>query len=206
MTDHLRRVLLLTAMLAAAPAVALAQAMPRPDTAAASRALTQEVLGIFQTVCLASAVSGDAVPAAVARVLGATATAIPAGQLRSTDRVRETGGWMVAGQHGRYRLNTIEPGGQCGLLAEGVDHDAFLEGTAQIMAQAGTLMPGWTAAGAPQRQSGARPFGTLTFVGANFIGNTTPPRMLSITGSAASRTDGRPNTGVISSSLRDSSG
>lgn len=206
MTQSFRRVLLLTAMLAAAPAMALAQAMPRPDAAAASRALTLEVLGMFQTVCLASAASGEAVPAVVARVLGAAATPIPAGQLRATDQVRETGGWMVAGQHGRYRLNTIEPGSQCGLLAEGVDHDAFLDGTTQIIGQAGTLMPGWTAAGAPRRQSGARPFGTLTFIGANFIGNTTPPRMLAITGSAASRTDGRPNTGVISSSLRDPSG
>jgi hypothetical protein len=203
MTNRLKRALLLTAMLAAAPALALAQAMPRPDPVAASRALTQEVLDIFRTICLASAGNGEAVPATVARVLGASAVALPADRLRSNEQVRETGGWMVTGQQGRYRLNTIEPGSQCGLVAEGVDHDAYLEGTMQIIAQAGTRMPGWTPAGAPRRQSAARPFGTLTFVTANFVANTTPPRMLTVTGSAAARTDGRPNTGVITLSLRD---
>lgn len=206
MNDRMRRVLMTLALLAATSTAALAQAVPRPDAAAASRALTQEVLRIFETVCLSATLSGEAVPAVVDRVLGATAVAVPAGQLRATDQVRETGGWMVTGQFGRYRLNTIEPGGQCGILAEGVDHDAFLDGATQIMGRAGTLMPGWTPAGAPQRQSGARPFGTLTYVSANFIGNTTPPRMLTITGSAAARTDGRPNTGVISTALRDPSG
>ncbi|CAH0284330.1 hypothetical protein [Roseomonas sp. CECT 9278] len=202
MTHRTRRVLLLAAMLAAAPALALAQAMPRPDTAAVSRALTQEVLGIFQSVCLASAVSGEAVPAAVARVLGQAASGLPAGQLRGNDRVRETAGWLIDGQHGRYRLSTIEPGGQCGLTAEGVDHDAFLDGTAQIIARGTELMPGWTPPAAPHRSSGERPFGTLTYVAANFT-RATAPRVLSVTGSAASRTDGRPNTGVISSALHD---
>jgi hypothetical protein len=112
---------------------------------------------------------------------------------------------MIAGRFGRYRLNTIEPGGQCGLLAEGVDHDAFLAGATQIMGRGGEFMPGWTATGAPQRSSGARPFGTLTYVSASYVGTMTPPRMLTITGSAAARTDGRPNTGVISSALRDPS-
>lgn len=203
MTGHGRRAMLIAALVAAAPAAAQAQAMPRPDAAAASRALTQEVLGIFETVCLAAMVGGEAVPAVVVRVLGAAAAPLPAAQLRGTDQVRETGGWMVSGQFGRYRLNTIEPGEQCGLLAEGVDHDAFLAGTMRIMGRGGDLMPGWTATGTPQRQAGARPFGTLTYVSANYVGNTTPPRMLTITGSAAARTDGRPNTGVVSSALRD---
>lgn len=201
MTGHLRRALLIAA-LAAAPGPVFAQAMPRPDTAAASRALTQEVLGIFESVCLASTLSGQAVPETVARVLGANASALPANQLRATDQVRETGGWMVTGQHGRFRLNTIEPGGQCGILAEGVDHDAFLDGTARIIARGAELMPGWTPPAAPQRSSGARPFGTLTYLAANFT-RAAAPRVLSITGSAASRTDGRPNTGVISSALHD---
>ena len=206
MTDSFRRVLLISAMLATAPAMALAQAMPRPDIATASRALTLEVLGIFETVCLAATLSGESVPVVVDRVLGSRAAAVPAEQLRATDQLRETGGWLVAGQFGRYRLNTVEPASQCGLFAEGVDHDAFLDGTMRIVGTVGSLPSGWAAAGAPQRESGARPFGTLTYVRANFIGTTTPPRMLSITGSAASRTDGRPNTGVISSSLRDPSG
>jgi hypothetical protein len=206
MTDRFRRVLLLTAMLAAAPAMAMAQAMPRPDAAAASRALTQEVLGIFETVCLAATLSGEAVPVVVDRVLGRSAAAVPAGQLRSTDQLRETGGWIVTGQFGRFRLNTVEPPGQCGLFAEGVDHDAFLDGATRIVGIVGSPTSGWTAAGPPQRESGARPFGTLTYVRANFIGNSTPPRMLTVTGSAASRTDGRPNTGFITSALRDPSG
>jgi hypothetical protein len=206
MTDSFRRVLLLTAILAVAPAVALAQAMPRPDTAAASRALTQEVLGIFETVCLAATLSGESVPVVVDRVLGSRAAAVPAGQLLATGRLRETGGWIVNGQFGRYRLNTVELAGQCGLFAEGVDHDAFLDGTTRILGTVGSLASGWAAAGAPQRESGVRPFGTLTYLRANFIGNTTPPRMLTVTGSAASRTDGRPNTGFLTSALRDPSG
>jgi hypothetical protein len=199
MPGHLRRALLIAALMAA-PAHAMAQA--RPDPAAASRALTQEVLGIFETVCLAATLRGEAVPAAVARVLGAAAAPLPPNQLRGTDRIRETAGWTVAGQNGRYRLTTIEPGGQCGLTAEGVDHDAFLDGTARIIARGAELMPGWTAPAAPTRTSGDRPFGTLTYVAANFT-RATAPRVLSITGSAASRTDGRPNTGVISSALHD---
>jgi hypothetical protein len=64
-------------------------------------------------------------------------------------------------------------------------------------------MPGWAATGAPRRNSGARPFGTLTYVSGSFTRAAAPPRVLTITGSAAARTDGRPNTGVISIALRD---
>jgi hypothetical protein len=206
MTNPLRRAMLVMTMLAAAPAAAVAQAKPGTDAATPERALTQEVLGIFRSVCLASAVSGEAVPDVVARVLGASAAALPANRLRVNERVRETGVWIVTGRQGRYRLNTMEPRRQCGVVAEGVDHDAYLDGTAQIIEQAGTLMPGWTAAGAPRRQSGQRPFGTVTYVSGNVVANTTPPRMLTVTGSAAARTDGRPNTGVITTSHRDLAG
>lgn len=199
--------LLLVAMLAASPAMALAQALPAPPALAASRALTQEALRIFETICLPATLRGEAVPPIVARELGTAAAALPPDQLRGNEAVRETAGWLVSGLHGRYRLNTTEPGGQCGLLAEGVDHDAFLGGAGRIMGGAPETMPGWTVTGPAQRTSGARPFGTLTYLVANYTRADAPPpapmRVLAIVASAAERTDGRPNTGVISVSIRE---
>ncbi|BDG73717.1 hypothetical protein [Roseomonas fluvialis] len=201
-----RRLLMLCALLAA-PVAALAQAVPVPPPVAASRALTQEAMRIFEATCLPAALRGEAVPPIVARDFGTAAAAVPPDQLRGNDAVRETGAWLITGLHGRYRLNTIEPGGQCGLLAEGVDHDSFLGAAAQIMARAPEVMPGWTLDGTPQRTSGARPFGTLTYVSATFSRADAPPpapvRLLSITASAAERTDGRPNTGVVSVAIRE---
>jgi hypothetical protein len=202
----IRRLLMLCAMLAA-PAAALAQAMPVPPPVAAARALALEAMRVFETACLPAALRGEPVPEAVARGFGAAAAALPPDQLRGNDAVRETGAWLVTGLHGRYRLNTIEPGGQCGLLAEGVDHDTFLGAAAQIMARATEVMPGWAPQGPPGRSAGPRPFGTLTYVSATFSRADAPPpapvRLLSITASAAERTDGRPNTGVVSVAIRE---
>ena len=201
------RRLLLVAMLGAAPAAALAQAMPAPPAAAASRALAQEALRIFETICLPALLRGEAVAPIVARELGTAASVLPPDQLRGNEAVRETAGWLVTGLHGRYRLNTTEPGGQCGLLAAGVEHDAFLAGAARIMGSAPDTMPGWTVTGPAQRTSGARPFGTLTYLVASYTRADAPPpaptRVLAIVASAAERTDGRPNSGVISVSIRE---
>jgi hypothetical protein len=92
-------------------------------------------------------------------------------------------------------------------VGEGVDHDAFLAGAAGIMGRAATLMPGWLPRGAPERSGGPRPFGTLSYLGATFVRRDAPPpapqRVLSIVASAAQRTDGRPDTGVLSVSVRE---
>jgi hypothetical protein len=182
---------------------ALAQAVP----AHAARALTQEVVGIYERVCVTATLRGEAVPAAVARELGTAAAPVPADQLGGNQAVRETAAWLVSGLYGRYRLNTLEPGGQCGVVGEGVDHDAFLAAAGEIMARGPASMPGWLPQGAPQRSGGPRPFGTLTYVSASYARRDAPPpaplRVLAIVASAAERTDGRPNTGVISVSLRE---
>jgi hypothetical protein len=200
-----RRLMLFCAMLAA-PVAALAQAVPVPPPVAAARALTQEAMRIFEATCLPAALRSEPVAPLIAREFGTAAAPVPPDQLRGNDAVRETGAWLITGLRGRYRLNTIEPGGQCGLLAEGIDHDTFLGAAAQIMARATEAMPGWTAEGTPQRTSGARPFGTLTYVSGTFSRADAPPpapvRLLSITASAANRTDRRPNTGVVSVAIR----
>ncbi|WP_198369699.1 hypothetical protein [Roseomonas rosulenta] len=201
-----QRLLMLCAMLAA-PVAALAQAVPAPPPVAAARALTQEAMRIFEATCLPAVLRGEAVAPIIAREFGTAAAALPPDQLRGNEAVRETAGWLVSGMHGRYRLNTTDPGGQCGVLAEGVDHDAFLGGAARIMGSAPESMPGWTVAGPAQRTSGARPFGTLTYLVANYTRADAPPPaptlVLAIVASAADRTDGRPNTGVISISIRE---
>jgi hypothetical protein len=200
-----RRALMLSAMLAA-PMGALAQAVPVPPPVAASRALAQEAVRIFETTCLPAALRGEPVPPIVTRELGNAAAAVPPDQLLGNDALRETAAWLVTGMHGRYRLNTTIPDGRCGLLAEGVDHDSFLSAAAQIMAGARELMPGWTPAGAPQRSSSALPAATLTYLNGTFSRADAPPpapvRVLSVTATAAQRTDGRPNTGVISVAIR----
>ncbi len=211
MTTPTTRFALLAALLAVLPAApALAQAVPVPAPAAAARALTQEVVGIYERVCLAATLRGEAVPDAVARALGSAAAPVPADQLGGNQQVRETAAWLVSGLYGRYRLNTLEPGGQCGLVGEGVDHDAFLAAAAEIMARGPAFMPGWEPQGAPQRSGGPRPFGTLTYLAASYTRRDAPPpaplRVLAIVASAAERTDGRPNTGVISVSLREEAG
>ncbi len=201
-----RRLMMLCAMLAA-PMAALAQAVPVPPAVVASRALALEAMRIFETTCLPAALRGEAVAPIVARDFGTSAAPVPADQLRGNDALRETGAWLITGLHGRYRLNTTVPDGRCGLLAEGVDHDIFLGAAAQIMARAADTMPGWTPAGPPERTASQLPVGTLTYVSGSFSRADAPPpapmRLLSITATAAQRTDGRPNTGVVSVAIRE---
>jgi hypothetical protein len=83
-----------------------------------------------------------------------------------------------------------------------VDHDAFLDGAGRIMARGTELLPGATSIGTPQRSGGPRPFGTLSYLALSYSVAGPPARLATITASAAQRTDGRPNTGVISLSVR----
>ena len=102
----------------------------------------------------------------------------------------------------------LEPGAQCAVYTAGVDPAGFLEDTRRIMLQPDSL-PSWIRRGEPQESSSPRPFGTLTFLRAQYTrllplpdapptGGPVPLPSVSILASAAQRTDGQPHTAVIS--------
>jgi len=194
MPSHAQRALLIAVLIMAAPATGRPQAMPRSDEAAA-RAVTQEALGIFETVCLASALDGEAVPEVVSRVLAAAAARY------DLDPTRQSTEWLVTGQHANYRLTTFEPVGGCAVAATGIDHDAFLNGASQIMARTAKT-PGWTATGLPRRSTEMRSSRRVTYVEVSLL-RAASPRVLSIIGSASRNAAGLPNHGLISRGLNN---
>lgn len=129
---------------------------------------------------------------------------MPAERLRSTGAARETAGWRVRGSNAAFTVMMLEPGAQCAVYAEGVDPAAFLDGAEAAMLRADVL-PGWWRQGQPQHSASPRPFGMLSFRQARYLsdrpaGDKTRPvaRIAVVMASAVSRTDGRPDTAVIS--------
>lgn len=114
---------------------------------------------------------------------------------------------------GRHTVMMLEPGTQCAVYTEGVDPDAFLEAVQALMLRAEAMPVGCGRASrrVPHRRAG--PFGTLTYLRARYTSILPPagkpppigpdtaagrehPRL-----GAANRTDGRPNTAVITTDI-----
>lgn len=197
----------LAAALAVLPAAGVAQpgpAKPGVTEADPARSIGTEALALFVRICLGALGRGET-PLAVASRELAGERPVPQEQLRSNGPARETAGWRVQGRH---TVMLLEPGTQCAVYTEGVNPAAFLE-EARLLMQRPDAVPGWIRRGEPQNSSSPRPFGTLTFLRVRYARLLPPPDArpaegavplpaASIIASAAERTDGRPNTAVIS--------
>lgn len=174
-------------------------ATPRPEGSADAGG---EALALFERVCLAAMVRGEAADA-VARGELRDATPIPAEQLRRNANSREAAGWRVRGRHATYTVMIVEPGTQCAVYAQGVAPGAFLDAARQLLLRQDRL-PGWSPRGEPQTWTAQRPFGTLTFLSVSYVPAASKPGVparasgATVTVSAANRTDGRADTAVIS--------
>lgn len=199
--------ILLTAALLALPGPVRAQAGSGGAGAAAGRAVGPEALDLFERVCLGALARGEDRQAVAAREL-AGAAPVPQERLRSNLPVREIAGWRVQDRH---TVMLLEPGAQCAVYTAGVEPDAFLADARALMQRADAL-PGWVRQGEPQASDSPRPFGTLSFLRARFVrplplpdvrpgGGGVPLPAADILASAARRTDGQPNTAVISAAL-----
>ena len=202
------------ALLAASAGTALAQAGgAKPATRPAAgdaRAVGAEAIALFERVCVAALARRQPAETVAAAELAASSR-VPADQLRVRGTVRETAAWRVQGRFGRHSVVMLEPGNQCGLYTEGVDSDAFLDAMQALMLRA-EAMPGWMRRGEPSRSASQRPYGMLTYLRADYTSilpmENKPPQSgpvplpaVTILASAASRTDGRPNTAVITTSF-----
>ena len=195
------------ALLVAGASPVFAQAKPPTAGGSATRAMGAEALALFERVCIAALARREPAEAVAAAEL-AGSPRVPAERLRSNGPVRETAGWRVQGRH---TVMMLEPGTQCAVYTEGVDPDAFLEAVQALMLRA-EAMPGWVRQGQPSRSASPRPFGTLTYLRARYT-SILPPAgkppqsgpiplpVANILASAANRTDGRPNTAVITTDI-----
>lgn len=178
-----------------------------------TRSVGQEALALFERVCIDALVRR--IPAEQVAAAALTGSArVPAERLRTNGPVRETAGWQVQGRAGRHTVMMLEPGSQCAIYTEGVEPDGFLAAVQTLMLRA-DLLPGWTRQGEPTRSSSPRPFGTLTYLRARYVslppsGSMAPPSGVAalptatILASAANRTDGRPNTAVLTTDIEGS--
>ncbi len=174
----------------------------KPSTAPGSdpAAVGVEALALFERVCIAALVRNEA-PVAIAAASLTGAQPVPAAQLRTRGRVRETAGWRVRGRHGRHTVMMLDPGAQCAIYTGGVDPEAFLAEAQALMLRT-DLLPGRRRQGDPARTTSSRPYGTLTLVRTRFDGIDAVPGKqplpgVTIAASAADRTDGRADTAVI---------
>ncbi len=202
------------ALLAAFAGPALAQgAAPKPSTgpaAGGARAVGAEALALFERVCVAALARRQPAEAVAAAEL-ATSPRVPADRLRTSGPVRETAGWRVQGRLGRHSVVMLEPGSQCAVYTDGIDPDAFLDDVQALMLRAEAL-PGWVRRGQPSRSASPRPYGMLTYLRADYTSilppGDKPPQSgpvplpdATILASAANRTDGPPNTAVLTTSF-----
>ncbi|MBR0679658.1 hypothetical protein GXW74_04120 [Roseomonas eburnea] len=198
---------------AGAPTPVLAQpatTKPPIDAAGAAQAVGAEALALFERICIAALARREA-PLAVAAAELAGATRVPAERLRASGPVRETAAWRVQGRHGRFSVVMLEPGTQCAIFAEGVAPETFLAQARQLMLRQDRF-PGWARQGEPQQSAAQRPFGLLTYLRTRYASTlppagkpggsgVEPPTAANVVASAANRTDGRPNTAVITSDI-----
>ena len=192
-------------LLVAATGPVFAQAKPPTAPGAAAQAMGAEALALFERVCIAALARRE--PAeAVATAELAGSPRVPADRLRANGPVRETAGWRVQGRH---TVMMLEPGAQCAIYTEGIASDAVLDAVQALMLRAEAL-PGWARQGQPSRSASPRPFGMLTYRQSRYTstlppaGKPTqpgPPPVANILASAANRTDGRPNTAVITTDI-----
>lgn len=198
-------ILAAVAALALPPAPAHAQSGKPPTVESpGADAVGAEALALFDRICVA-ALGRGVPPVEVARAELSGATAVPAERLRSMGQVRETAAWRVRGQHGQYSVVMMEPGTQCGIFAEGVSPEGFLEAARRLMVSADRF-PGWRRLGEPQTSVQQRPYGRLTYLSVAYAPAQPPrggaaPQDARVTASAANRTDGRPDTAVISTAF-----
>lgn len=178
----------------------------KPPAAEGSATVGEETLALFERVCITALLRGEP-PASVAATALAGSPRVPQDRLRANGPVRETAGWRVRGRSASFTVMMLEPGTQCAVYAEGVDPAAFLDAAEQFMRRTDAL-PGWLRQGQPQQSASPRPFGMLSYRRARYVadrpgGGKTPPvaQMAHLVASAADRSDGRPNTAVISTSL-----
>ncbi|MEO3473017.1 hypothetical protein AAFN86_14200 [Roseomonas sp. CAU 1739] len=175
-----------------------------------AQAVGAEALALFERVCIAALARRQPAESVANAELGGSPR-VPAERLRVNGPVRETAGWRVQGQRGRHTVMMLEPGEQCAVYTEGVDPDAFLDG-AQALMQRADALPGWMRQGQPSRSASPRPFGMLTYVRARYtsvlppVGKPPPSGpvplpVANLIASAANRTDGRPNTAVITTDI-----
>lgn len=176
----------------------------------AGAAVGAEALALFERVCIAALARRQPAEAVATEELAASPR-VPADRLRVMGPVRETAGWRVQGQAARHTVMMMEPGTQCAVYTDGVDPEAFLDGAQALMLRAAAL-PGWLRRGEPSRSASPRPYGTLTYLGARYVSILPPvdtPRqagpvplpVANVLASAANRTDGRPNTAMITTSF-----
>lgn len=195
-------------VLTASPAPAQpGPAKPQTAPGTAAQALGAEALALFERVCIAALARRESAETVAAAEL-AGSPRVPAERLRVNGPVRETAGWRVQGRH---TVMMLEPGTQCAVYTEGIDPDAILDAAQALMLRADAL-PGWARQGQPSRSVTPRPFGMLTYVRARYTSIVPPagkppqsgpvPQPASnIIASAANRTDGRPNTAVITTDI-----
>lgn len=188
-----------------------AAAQPAPAApATAPQEVGAEALDLFERVCLVALARREPAAAVAADVLR-DHPPVPAERLRSAGGVRETAAWRVRGRAATYSVTLMEPRAQCGVFAEGVAPDAFLAAAQVLMLDPARLL-GWVRRGDPRISVQQRPYGTLTYLHAQYVSILPPPAGgdgptplpgATVTASAAQRTDGRPDTAVISTSLGD---
>lgn len=183
------------AFCAAAGAQGLAPSPPRESAQDA----IGEALGLFHRVCIAALVRRE--PAeAIAAAAFPEAWRVPADRLRRTEQIRETAAWRVPSHLARHSVILMEPGTQCGVFTEGVVPDTFLFHARRTMTDAARF-PGWQLRGDLRESVQQRPYGTLTYVFAEYAGTGPQQGEAHVTASAANRTDGRPNTAIITTAL-----